>query len=182
MCEDRRSPHGPTLKPRQLWFIEQAAAAGLSAIDRAAVASADVVIYDQTLACVVADVLTLGAYAEPLPSNVQASGPAISSRALQFAAEGWSVVQLGEAGPRWRERVQNAPKELAWFSDTGSLPVRLIAKMADGRYTEAGTCWDSLPELIDSCDDDSLLTVIFGPIATRNTAQPYPFTANGLAG
>ena len=183
MREDPRLPQMPRLEPRQLWFVEQMPATTLSALDRAAVITANVVIYDRALAGVVADALPLGAYAEPSSANVQASGPAISPRALQFVADGWSVVRLVEAGPRWRERMQQAPRELFPISaGDHALPVRLIARTSAERYTELGTCLYGLSELIDNCDDDSLLTVIFGPIATRNTAQSYPFTANGLAG
>src|SRR5204862_344222 len=77
----------------------------LSPLDRAVLAAANVVLYDRALASLVAQLLPLGAYAEPLPGVEPATGPAIMPRALDFAAEGWSVVQLVAAGPAWRARM-----------------------------------------------------------------------------
>jgi len=165
----------PTLRPSQLWVIEQAPATALSELDRDALTSANVVIYDRALASVVADVLPLGGYAEPLSFACQAASRALSPRALQFAAEGWSVVQLVEASPCWRERLHQAPKELSRVSGGRHATVRLIAKQGAERYRELGAD-------LDDADRDHPMTVIFGPIATRGTAQLYPFTGNGLAG
>src|SRR5260370_4468703 len=106
---DQESPPLPTLRPSQLWVIEQAQATALSELDRDALTSANVVIYDRALASMVADVLPLGGYAEPLSFSCQAAGRALSPRALQSAAEGWSVLQLVEAIPCRRQRVPPAP-------------------------------------------------------------------------
>src|SRR5579864_3838407 len=129
----------------------------------------------RSLASVVADVLPLGGYAEPLSFACQAAGRALSPRALQFAADGWSVVQLVEASPCWRERLHQAPGELSRASTRGYATVRLIAKQGAERYQELGADLDDADQVLP-------MTVIFGPIAARGTAQLYPFTANGLAG
>jgi hypothetical protein len=143
----------PTPAPSQLWVIEQLSSRALSASDRAAVAHANVVIYDRALEGVVAAALRPGGYAEPLSFPCQQAGHALSPRALQFAADGWSVVQLVEKTPCWHERLAQAPEELA---AVGNSSVRLIGRNG-GRH-------------------------IFGP-ATPNSAPPlYPFTGNGLAG
>ena len=179
---DPGSPPLPTLRPSQLWVIEQAQATALSELDRDALTSANVVIYDRALAGVVADVLPLGGYAEPLSFSCQAAGRALSPRALQFAADGFSVVQLVLASPCWRERLHQAPRELSLVGDGGNAAVRLIAKQGAERYRELGADLDHLPGLVDDVDQGDPMTVIFGPIAARSTAQLYPFTANGLAG
>ena len=179
---DHGSPPLPTLRPSQLWVIEQAPATALSELDRDALTSANVVIYDRALAGVVADVLPLGGYAEPLSFSCQAAGRALSPRAVQFAADGFSVVQLVEASPCWRERLHQAPRELSQVADGGNAAVRLIAKQGAERYRELGADLDLLPGLVDDVDQGDPMTVIFGPIAARDTAQLYPFTANGLAG
>ena len=176
---DPESPTLPTLRPSQLWVIEQAPTTALSELDRDALTNANVVIYDRALAGVVAEVLPLGGYAEPLSLSCQAAGRALSPRALQFAADGFSVVQLIEASPCWRERLQQAPREV---SDAGIAAVRLIAKHGAERYRELAADLDHLPGLADEVDRGDPMTVIFGPIAVRGTAQHYPFTANGLAG
>lgn len=102
----------PAVRPGEIWFIEQAADAGLAPLDHNAIASANVVLYDRALEALVADILPLGTYAEPLPANGQGAAPVISSRALRFAEDGWSVVQLVEARPGRRERVQSADTAL----------------------------------------------------------------------
>jgi hypothetical protein len=163
------------LKPRQLWVIEQAPATALCGLDHGAITSANVVIYDRVLASVVAEALPLGGYAEPLSFVCQESRRALSPRALHFAAEGWSVVQLVESSPCWRERLQHAPGELSGVSEAGTAGVQLIAKHGAERYQELGGD-------LDSVEQGHPMTVIFGPIAARSAAQPYPFTANGLAG
>src|SRR5947207_6693121 len=133
---DPGSPPLPTPRPSQLWVIEQAPATTLSGLDREALTSANVVIYDRALASMVADVLPLGGYAEPLSFSCQAAGRALSPRALQFAADGFSVVQLVEASPCWRERLHQAPSELSRMGDGGHATVRLIAKQGAERYRE----------------------------------------------
>ena len=175
MRDDEQAPPLPTLKPRQLWLIEQGPATALSALDRGAITSANVVIYDRALAGVVAEVLPLGSYAEPLSFPCQEAGRALSPRALRFAAEGWSVVQLVEASPCWRERLRQAPSELSQASDAGVAAVRLIAKQGTERYQE-------LAADLDNIADSDPMTVIFGPVASQGAAPCYPFTANGLAG
>jgi hypothetical protein len=172
---DTESPPLPTLRPSQLWVIEQGSTTALSELDRHALTNANVVIYDRALTRVVADVLPLGGYAEPLSFSCEAAGRALSPRALQFAADGWSVVQLVEASPCWRERLHQAPGELSRASEGRNAVIRLIAKPGTERYLELGAD-------LDDADRDHPMTVIFGPIATRSTAQLYPFTGNGLAG
>src|SRR5579864_4460080 len=122
---DPGSPPLPTLGPSQLWVIEQTPATALSELDRDALTSANVVIYDRPLARIVAELLPLGGYAEPLSFSCQAAGRALSPRALQFAADGWSVVQLVERSPCWRERLHQAPSELPRASGGGRATVRM---------------------------------------------------------
>jgi hypothetical protein len=172
---DPGSPPLPTLGPCQLWVIEQAPAIAFFELDRDALTRANVVIYDRPLARMVAELLPLGGYAEPLSFSCHAAGRALSPRALQFAADGWSVVQLVERSFCWRERLHQAPSELPRVGHGRCARVRMIAKQGSERYRELGAD-------LDAADQDHPMTVIFGPIAARGTAQLYPFTANGLAG
>jgi hypothetical protein len=93
MDDNGQSNDAAMLLPGQIRVIEQTAITALSAADRAAVIAANVVLYDRALAALVADVLPLGCYAEPLPADAAASALP-SPRAVKFAADGWSVVQL----------------------------------------------------------------------------------------
>jgi len=122
-------------------------ATALSELDRDALTSANVVIYDRALAGVVADVLPLGGYAEPLSFGCQAAGRALSPRALQFAADGFSVVQLVEASPCWRERLHQAPRELSQVGDSRIATVRLIEKQGPNPTRNWAPIWITCPDL-----------------------------------
>ncbi len=171
----------PMIQPGQIWLVQHSSATSLSALDRAALTGANVVLYDRLLAPLVARVLPIGSYAEPLPRN-GAVASAISPRALQFAAEGWSVVQLVEARPGWRERLQTAPEVLVPPGGADDLPVLAIAKTGADRSPKGDACWRRLPELVGEFGDDDPPTLIFGPLPVRHPAQTRAFTANGLAG
>ena len=113
MSEHRQIGAAPTVRPGEIWLVEQAPDTDFAPLDRDAVLSANVILYDRTLEPLVAEILPLGTYAEPLPGGGQGTGPAISPRALRFAAEGWSVVQVVASWPGWRERVHGAGDALA---------------------------------------------------------------------
>src|SRR3954452_7102822 len=122
MRENQPSPHLPSVDPGQIWLIEHDPATALGALDRAVLTHANVVLYDRALAPLVAQVLPICAYAEPLAAAMVAAGPAVTPRALDFAAEGWSVVQLVAAGPAWRGRLgARAPGPLR-AGPAGALP------------------------------------------------------------
>lgn len=112
MSHIRQIAAAPAVRPGEIWLVEQAADADLAPLDHDAIASANVILYDRGLEALVAEILPLGAYAEPLPAGERGAGRAISPRALRFAEDGWSVVQIVEARPGWRERVQGAAATL----------------------------------------------------------------------
>jgi siroheme synthase len=172
----------PAIRPGQIWLIEQPSATAVFPLDRGALTSADVVIYDRALAPLVARFLPIGTYAEPLPLNAQAAGSAISPRALQFAAEGWSVVQLVDARPGRRKRLHDAVAALLPLSRGGDLPVLAIAKTPADRHRRWDGCLRNSSDLIDEFGDEDPLTLVFGPLVIRYPAPAYAFAANGLAG
>jgi hypothetical protein len=90
MREDRSDLQAAAVLSGQIWLVEHNPDSPLSAPDRDALAQANVVLFDRALASLVIETLPLGTYAEPLP----AGSSALSPRALEFAAEGWGVVQL----------------------------------------------------------------------------------------
>jgi hypothetical protein len=180
MSHIRQISAGPTIRPGEIWLVEQSADAGFAPLQRDAVASANVILYDRTLEVLVAENLPLGTYAEPLPNGEQEAGSAISPRALRFAADGWRVVQMVEARPGWRERVNREAARLARSGD-GELPVMVIAK-PDGNSHQREACAANLPALTDAVADEYPLTLILGPLAAHAPAPGQAFTANGLAG
>ena len=180
MRHDLPSRRLPTINPGEIWLVEHDPGSELSVLDREALINANAVIYDRALAPLVALVLPMGAYAEPLPFAGQLAGPAISPRAFELAQEGWSVVQLVEARPERRRHMHLVPPALL-RANGGELPVLAIAK-SSSRYWERDGCINTLLELIDEFGEDELLTLVFGPIAARYPARTHAFTANGLAG
>jgi hypothetical protein len=136
MLETPTSWPQAAVKPGQIWLIEHGSAAPLFACDRVALTGADVVLYDRTLAALVAPVLPTGAYAEPLPLTVQAAGFAVSTRALALAAGGWSVAQLVETRTDRRLRLRSAAEALLALGYADELPVLIIAKQTPYRQRE----------------------------------------------
>jgi hypothetical protein len=182
MREDRHLSLDPAIRPGQIWLIEQPSATALFPLDRGALTNANVVIYDRALAPLVARFLPLGTYAEPLSLNAEAAGSVISPRALQFAAEGWSVVQLVEARPGRRKWLRDAVAALIPLSGGEDLPLLAIAKTAADRHRRWEGCLRNSSDLIDEFGDDDPLTLVFGPLVVRYPAPAYAFAANGLAG
>ncbi len=182
MREDRPLRQPPNIDPGQIWVVEQDPAGALSPIDRAALADANVVLYDRALAPLVAEALPIGGYAEPLPPIMPLAGSAIAPRALELAGEGWSVVQLVEANPGHRSRLHILPPVLVRASRTSDLPVRVIAKTGADRYRVSDVGLHELGEFIGEFGADELLTLIFEPVAPHRPAPAHAFTANGLAG
>jgi hypothetical protein len=112
MSHIRQIAVGPAVRPGEIWLVEQPADADITPLDHDAIASANVILYDRALEALVAEILPLGKYAEPLPAGGPGAGPAISARAMRFAEDGWRVVQIVEARPGWSQQVQNAHASL----------------------------------------------------------------------
>src|SRR5215469_7871635 len=172
----------PTVDPGQIWLIEQNSESPLCAVDRNALTNVNAVIYDRVLAPVVAEVLPIGGYAEPLPVVRHATGPAISPRAVELAAEGWSVAQLIQPSSGGRSRLHVLPPALVRAGVAGDLPIRVIAKAAADRRRMLDVGLPELAEIPGELGDDELLTLVFGPFFTGRGAQPSAFAVNGLAG
>jgi hypothetical protein len=182
MRDSQYSGARTTVKPGQVWLIEHTSARALSPFDRTVLTGADVVIYDRALARVVASVLPLGAYAEPMPLDPSPAGLAISARALGFAVDGWSVAQLVETHADRRSRLRLTSDALVSLGCPDDLPVQVVTKRTPYRHRERNTCLQTLHGLADDFADDDLLTLAFGPLMGRYQAPCHAFTANGLAG
>ena len=121
MREDPSRRRLPAVLPGQICLIEHDADATLPAPDRDAVTSADVVLYDRAFTPLVAELLPLGGYAEPLPFT----GVMLTRRALDLAAQGWSVVQLIPASSGRRARLHAVEAPL-----TGAAEARSVSAYA----------------------------------------------------
>jgi hypothetical protein len=126
--------------------------------------------------------LPTGAYAEPLPPTSASAAPAIAPRALDFAAEGWSVVQLVATGTAWRARLPIVPPALIRAHRNSALPVWVMARTARGRRHGVESGIDELADLLREFGKDECLTLVFGPLVAHHRPPAHAFTANGLAG
>jgi hypothetical protein len=174
----RPTAGGPQIQPGQIWLIEQSAARAFAARDQAALAGADVVLYEKPLAPLV----PRGRYAEPLAANPEAGASAIAPRALKLASEGWRVVQLIERCPirrrRLRDGIATAPRP-----DGDRWPaVQVVAKGADDQIRCREASWPQLPGLIGDYAEEDALTVIVGPLAGGIAPAVDAGAGNGLAG
>ena len=175
---DQRSA-GPrrSVGPGEIWLIEHDPGDELCSLDSVALTKANVILYERALAPLVAELLPIHAYAEPLTQH-DGAAPMISRRAVEFAATGWSVVQL-VAPPGLRRDDVRVP---ALVSE--DVPAQVIAKVrpsdpqaSDHRAADVA----SLPTMIAKFAPGEALTVVIGPLA-RSGGAAASFTANGLAG
>ena len=180
MAEDRRSNFAAPVQPGEYWLIEQPLGKELSSLERGALNSADIVIYDHPLAALVAQILPMGRYAEPLFHNGEAQ-LAVLPRALRFASDGWRVAQLLEARLGTNHRLHDAVEALIRLH-ADDLPLRAIAKRAVDRQELRDGRLHNLLELIGEFAADDPLTLILGPLVAGCVAPPYAFAGNGLAG
>jgi hypothetical protein len=174
----------PTIEPGEIWLVE-CENTSLSAFHAGLLTRANVVLYDPALLALVAENLPIGAYAEPLPaigsSETGAAGPAIAPRALQFAADGWSVLQLVERRAGWRQLLRSATDDLNG-STAFTSPLLAIGTITASRYQQRRGTPTELASIAASLRSDELLSLIFASPSLRPPAQGQVFTANGLAG
>ena len=168
-------------RPGQIWLIEHDPGSPLCEVDRDALTQANVVIYDRALDALVSHILPPGAYAEAAPAGRE-TGPALTARAIDLAAEGWSVVQLVEARPGLRRRLATLPGRV-----DPELPVLIIVKAPGADFFGCDfeprrASLGELAEAVGALGDDNRLTLVIGPTASVPPVQLYAFTANGLAG
>lgn len=166
--------------PGQIWLVEQPAESGLSALDRAALGRANVILYDRALERLVEEALPLGSYAEPLSREAAAAASALARRAVEFAAAGWSVMQLIEPLPGSRARLRQTADALMPRPGCKAAAVRVIARAAARGQRQASLA--GLAAVIDEFAADNLLTLVIGPLAESCAGPALAFTANGLAG
>lgn len=179
MDTNRGSDDAARVQAGQIWLIEHGVNTPLCGCDHDALIGANVVLYDRALEPLVAELLPLGGYAEPLPRDNAGSG--ISPRALRFAAEGWSVVQLVAAQTGHDARIGGIARSLEVAPAASNLPLLAIAK-APGRQHRCDGRLANLPALLNGFSADETLTLVVGPFAAPPPTPMPAFTANGLAG
>jgi hypothetical protein len=177
----------PTIEAGQIRVVE-CEAAFLSAFHAELLTRANVVLYERALMEAVAEVLPIGVYAEPLPATA-ATGPAIARRAVEFAADGWSVLQLVERRAGWRQLLRSVTEDLNRRSG-GTSSLMTIGTIRASRYKDRANTASDLTLLVAELHSDELLSLTFAPPAAPFGASPrlyrpapgQMFTANGLAG
>lgn len=182
--EQRRQE--PVIEPGQIWLVE-CAPASLCAVHMRLLARANVVLYEGPLLAALAAALPLGLYAEKLQATGE-SGPAIAPRALRFAADGWSVLQLVERRARWRRLLRSVTEEL--YRADGMSPLPAAGTITAGRYRQLDGIPADLAAVVAELGPDELLSLTFASPGRPAGASSVPcppvsgqaFTANGLAG
>jgi len=175
----------PVGGPGRLYLIERCGGGlALTAAEQAALVSANIIVYERSLAQLVAAVLPLGAYAEPGPESGQAPDRPVFERCLKFALDGWSVVQLMERRPRagharW---TRDAAEQLVSAGVSGDIPVLVLVDAACGGPLKIETRLHSAHAVIDEGGLPGGVMIVLGPIVPGPAPQVYAFAANGLAG
>ena len=171
--------------PGSLHLIEcRGAAAELTAAERQALASANVIVYERTLAALVGALLPLGGYAEPAATGDATRNRPIFERCLKFALDGWKVVQLMQRGPGgecagW---LQDAAEQLTYAGISLDTPVQVLADTEDGVPVNIETQLRSARTAIADRDAPRGVMMVLGTIAAGPPPHAYAFAANGLAG
>jgi hypothetical protein len=156
----------------------------LAPAERQALLAAHIIIYERSLAQLVAGVLPMGGYAEPAPAVAQSSDQPIFKRCLHFALDGWNVVQLMARRPRtagaaW---LPDAAAQLARAGVSGNSAVSLRIEPGCGGPLNIETPLHAAQSALDDRGLHGGLIVALGPIAGGPAPQVYSFSANGLAG
>ena len=172
-----RSPQRglPPVEPGQLWLVE-APEGGFSDTERGLLGTANVILYDRTLAAEVAALLPPGRYAEPAQSP-----EAAIDRAARFAFDGWSVVYLIDAagpGLSRASRLRAVADRLraAWAQRI--FPARVFEDSGNRTYRATEIRIGGFAGDVPRGDR---VIVLFDAIVGAARA-PFPVVANGLAG
>jgi len=188
--ERSANPATPVKGPGRLYLIERCGGdLGLTSAEQEALAGANIIVYERSLASLVAAILPLGAYAEPAAEAGPEPSTPVFERCLKFALDGWSVVQLMERRPpaervRW---IEDAAEQLASAGVSSDTPVQVLVDAACGGPANIATRLRSAHAVIDerglpNGPNGGGLMLVLGPIAPGPAPQVYAFAANGLAG
>jgi hypothetical protein len=174
----------PRIAPGQFWIAEAPFAGGkLQPFEQAAFAAANVIAYDRELTAMVAGLLPLGGYAEPVATAVAARARQ-HDRLVRLALDGWSVFRLvrGAAGAAERGTGLRQAAELLRAAGIGAeLPVQLVVGAAERLDIVAVPIGD----LAAGCDGIDFAQRITAVCVTRQCTRLRPLLAisdNGVAG
>jgi hypothetical protein len=175
----------PIVEPGQLWLIELPAAdSDLSPLERQALSTANVVIYDSPLAAILASILPLGGYAEPAASgDGKADHPV--ERCLRLALDGWSVVRLVEqtrSNQQRTERIRLLSERLLAAKAPTRVPALLFTNADGGICGKTEAQLGVLAAAVSAGRFADRLTIIFAAISTGAVPGFRLASSNGLAG
>jgi hypothetical protein len=160
--------------------------ARIGALEYRALSSANVVIYDRTLALSVARFLPLGGYAEPVASG-DGQLRAGSERCLRFVRDGWSVARLLYPGFRSGLERLEMVRQLSYrllAEVSADLPVQIFVSVGRGRYEGSETQLNRLDEAIAAYASvrSSTFTIVLDVNDAGGAPRFSVASANGLAG
>jgi hypothetical protein len=179
-------PPLPIVQPGQLWLVEISAInPELAPLEYRALTTANVVIYDRTLASTVSEFLPLGGYAELAGPG----GEAMAERCIRFIRDGWSVARLvlprGLSSRQRTDEVCRLADQLIALKGAADLPVSVFANVGSGTYQSRHAQISQLrAATIPSrrCGQSATLTIVFEAIEAVAGSRFSVASANGLAG
>ena len=178
-----RSPL-PEMRPGQLWFAEITPMDPVPAsLEHQALTSANVIIYDRTLAPIVSRYLPLGGYAEPA-APVRLSFDATWDRCLRFAREGWSVARLVHPSRgQFAAEVRNLSRLLLGRGLAPDL-VAVFANLGDGVYEKSQMALCELDSALGlgGFAQALPLTIVCDVVHSGASSHASAASTNGLAG
>src|SRR5581483_1917095 len=152
----------PAVEPGQLWLVEICPDRGLSTAERHLAGSANVILYDRTLAAEVAALLPLGGYAEPAPPRAELPDATVIERCVRFAIDGWSVVRLIDAAqtrPSREAHLRAIADRLRASGAGDQLPVQIFADAGGRAFTADQTRLATLDPHSVGARDERLIVV-----------------------
>jgi hypothetical protein len=167
----------PAVSEGQLWVIEISPIDELSTQARAVMTDGNVIIYDRSLEAIVAGVLPLGGYAEPVSSAQTVR------RCVRLARDGWSVIRLVD-------RQTPAVRRITHLRELGQCWQRAMMTCKPGVFLLAGTgqngrritAASEIDRELAAAIDQGDLTVVFSAIGPAVVSTLACTLANGLAG
>lgn len=173
------------VQPGQLWLVESSAInPELTPLEYRALTTANVVIYDRTLASTVSEFLPLGGYAEPA-----GPGEAALERCIRFVRDGWSVTRLvvprGLSRRQRTDEVDRLGERLIALKGSADLLMSVFANTGSGVYQSSHAQIGQLRTAAmggDRFEQSATLTIVFEAIEAVAGSRFSVASANGLAG
>jgi sulfate transport system ATP-binding protein len=173
-CDPASTADRPVVSAGELWVVELAAD-GLSNFEQSALASANVIIYDQTLANTVSAALAFGGYAEPASDNS-------AERCLGFVRDGWSVVRAVDHAAGFAPQVRSLALRLRAAGAPDDLGMCGMVRCGGMHSQRMETRLAELDTVLEDLSRGGGGAVRFSALRSSKSSAHHAVAFNGLAG